>query len=144
MQITFYFNVSNREHALCQLVGKALAAGKTVSILTESSAASSALDRLLWETPPHGFMPHCLADDPRAAQTPIIIDHRTDLLPTRDVLFNWTAQTATGFARYDRLIEIVDTDPELRAMARERWRAYQALGHEPSATDMQELARHGR
>ena len=144
MQITFYFNVSNRERALCQLVGKALLAGKTISILTESAAASSVLDRLLWERPAHGFMPHCLADDPRATQTPVVIDHRADLLPVRDILFNWTAQTASGFARYDRLIEIVDSDPELRSQARQRWRAYQALGYEPSATDMQELARHGR
>lgn len=143
MQITFYFNVQNREHALCQLAGKALAAGKSVCVLTESAAASAVLDRLLWEMPPHGFLPHCAADAPIAARTPIVVDHRAELLPARDVLFNWTGQVATGFSRYDRVIEIVDTDETLRAAARERWRAYQALGHTPDSTDMQELARHG-
>ena len=66
MQITFYFNVLNREKALCQLVGKSLASGKTVCVLTESAAATAALDRLLWEVPQNGFVPHCAADDPRA------------------------------------------------------------------------------
>lgn len=143
MQITFYFNVNNREHALCQLVGKALAAGKTINILTESTAASAVLDRLLWEVPQHGFLPHCAADDPRADRTPVIVDHRPERLPARQILFNWTGQVAAGFARYDRLIEIVDSDATLRLQARERWRAYQAQGHEPTATDMQELARNG-
>ncbi|MBS1157061.1 MAG: hypothetical protein H6R07_2985 [Proteobacteria bacterium] len=143
MQISFYFNVKNREQALCQLVGKALAAGKTLNVLTESAAASAVLDRLLWEVPQHGFLPHCGADDPRAAQTPIIIDHRPERLPSRPLLFNWTGQVASGFEGYERVFEIVDTDPDSRAQARERWRAYQALGHTPDATDMQELARNG-
>ncbi len=143
MDITFYFNVRNREQALCQLVGKALAQGLVLNVLTESAAASTALDRLLWEMPQHGFLPHCGADDPRAAQTPVIIDHRPEKLPTRPLLFNWTNQVATGFDSCDRMIEIVDTDEDLRAAARERWRAYQALGHEPRAIDMQELARNG-
>lgn len=141
MQITFYFNVRNREQALCQLVGKALAQGLEINILTESAAASMVLDRMLWEIPQHGFMPHCGAEDPRVAQTPVIIDHRPEKLPPRAVLFNWTSQLASGFQRCERLIEIVDTDQDLRAAARERWRAYQAQGHEPAAIDMQELTR---
>lgn len=143
MQITFYFNVRNREQALCQLVGKALAQGLEIVVLTESAAASTVLDRLLWEMPQHGFVPHCGADDPRAGQTPVIIDHRPEKLPSRSLLFNWTGQIASGLDRYERLIEIIDTDQELRAAARERWRAYQAQGHEPRAIDMQELARNG-
>jgi DNA polymerase-3 subunit chi len=143
MQITFYFNVRNRERALCQLVGKALAQGLTVNILTESEAAGVVLDRLLWDIPPEGFLPHSAADDPRAARTPVIIDQRPEKLPSRPVLFNWTSQVASGFERCERLIEIVDTDEELQAAARERWRAYKAQGHEPSAIDMQELVRNG-
>lgn len=143
MRISFYFNVRSREHALCQLVGKALAAGQTLNVLTESAAASAVLDRLLWEVPQHGFLPHCDAQNEQAARTPIIVDHRPELLPTRPLLFNWTNQVASGFERYERVIEIVDTDPDQRSQARERWRAYHALGHTPDATDMQELAKNG-
>lgn len=141
MRISFYFNVRNREQALCQLVGKALAAGQTMNILTESTAASAVLDRLLWEFPQNSFLPHCGPENPNAARAPILIDHRPELLPARPLLFNWTEQVAAGFERYERVVEIVDTDEEMRSRGRERWRAYQALGQTPDATDMQELAR---
>lgn len=143
MQITFYFNVLNREKALCQLVGKSLAAGKTVCVLTESAAATAALDRLLWEVPQNGFVPHCAADDPRAARTPVIVDHRAELLPANDVLFNWTGQVSANWSRHARVIEIVDSDEDRLVASRQRWRAYQALGLQPDAIDMKELPRHG-
>ena len=140
-EISFYFNVRNRELALCQLVGKALMSGKSIAILTGSEAATSAIDRLLWEQPPAGFLPHCQADAPFATATPIIVDHRVELLPRRDILFNWTQHVAPRFSEYQRLIEIVDSDEELKAAARTRWIAYKAQGYTPSSTDMQELQR---
>ncbi|QLG89650.1 DNA polymerase III subunit chi [Chitinibacter bivalviorum] len=138
-EISFYFNVRSRELALCQLVGKALAQGKSVCILTGSEASTQALDRLLWETPATGFLPHCLADAIQATQTPIILDHRVELLRPRDVLFNWTDHVAPRFSEFARLIEIVDSDDELRLAARQRWAAYKQLGHTPTATDMSSL-----
>ncbi|MGL4996743.1 MAG: DNA polymerase III subunit chi [Deefgea sp.] len=144
MEISFYFNVNNRESALCQLVGKALMQGKRMVILTGSEAATKALDSLLWEMPPAGFLPHCQADASFAAETPIIIDHRVEIITPRDILFNWTDHIAPRFAEYGRLIEIVDTDEELKAAARQRWAAYKAQGYTPNATDMQELLNRGR
>lgn len=142
--ISFYFNVNNRESALCQLVGKALLQSKRMVILTGSEAATQALDRLLWEVPPAGFLPHCQADATFAADTPIIIDHRVEIITPRDILFNWTDRIAPRFSEYSRLIEIVDTDEELKMAARQRWAAYKAQGYTPSATDMQELQSRGR
>ncbi|WP_051258925.1 DNA polymerase III subunit chi [Chitinibacter tainanensis] len=139
--ISFYFNVSSRESALCQLAGKAIAAGKSVWILTGSPAASAALDRLLWEVPATGFLPHCAADDAMVGLTPIVIDHRVELLHDRDVLFNWTDHVVTQLERCARLIEIVDTDEDLKLAARRRWTAYKQLGYAPQGTDMQELYR---
>ncbi|WP_373974356.1 DNA polymerase III subunit chi [Chitinibacter sp. SCUT-21] len=135
-EISFYFNVRSRETALCQLAGKALAAGKRICILSGSEAATQALDRLLWEVPATGFLPHCSADSAQSTQTPIILDHRVELLQPRDVLFNWTDHVAPRFSEFGRLIEIVDTDEELRLAARQRWAAYKQLGYTPTATDM--------
>jgi DNA polymerase-3 subunit chi len=138
-EISFYFNVRSRETALCQLAGKALAAGKSICILTGSPAASQALDRLLWEIPATGFLPHCSFDATIASQTPIILDHRVELMSPRDVLFNWTGHVAPRFSEFGRLIEIVDSDEELRLAARQRWAAYKQLGFTPNATDMSSL-----
>ncbi len=143
-EISFYFNVNNRESALCQLVGKALLQGHRMFILTGSEAATSVLDRMLWEIPPAGFLPHCQADAEFAEQTPIIIDHRVELITPRSLLFNWTERVAPRFSEFERLIEIVDSDEALKAAARSRWAAYKAQGFTPNATDMQELLNRGR
>ncbi|MBB5191550.1 DNA polymerase-3 subunit chi [Silvimonas terrae] len=140
-EVTFYFNVKNREQALVQLVGKAVAQQRAVSVLAASEAEVARLDRLLWDTPHTGFVPHCRAADEIAAQTPVILDCRADLLPPRQVLFNWTGEVIAEMAEHDRIIEIVPQDEEQRLAARERWRGWQARGFKPVAIDMLELAR---
>ncbi|GAA5784200.1 DNA polymerase III subunit chi [Chitiniphilus shinanonensis] len=140
MDVTFYFNVKQREQALCQLVGKALAQRLSVNVLAASERDAHALDRLLWEVPQTGFLPHCAADDPLASVTPVVVDHRADLLPERAALFNWTDGVPEGHERHARILEIVDRSEEARERARQRWRAYVALGITPTAVDMLELA----
>ena len=139
-EISFYFNVPNREHALCQLVSKALAKQIRMNILTGSEAAAAALDGLLWEVPQTGFLPHCLADAAIAAESPIILDYRPELLPARPLLFNWTNGLPPGFEHYQRVIEVVPIDDEARAEARGRWRAYLAQGFKPTSVDMMDRA----
>ncbi|WP_051305114.1 DNA polymerase III subunit chi [Chitinilyticum litopenaei] len=141
--LVFYFNVRNREQALCQLVGKALAQGLEIVVHTASESASHEVDRLLWSVPQTGFLPHCPADDARATRTPVIVDHRAELLPDRAVVFNWTSGTLTPAAACQRLIEIVDQDEDNRLRARDRWRSYQSAGLTPRAIDLQELASRG-
>ncbi|AOY00519.1 DNA polymerase III subunit chi [Jeongeupia sp. USM3] len=138
-QVTFYFNVRNREQALCQLVGKALAQKLSISVLAGSESAAYALDRLLWELPQTGFLPHCAADHGDAARTPIVVDHRVELMPARDALFNWTDGVPGGLERYARVIEIVDQSDDARSAARARWRAYLAHGITPEGIDLLEL-----
>jgi DNA polymerase-3 subunit chi len=134
-EITFYFNVQGREAALCQLLGKALQHKKTINILTDSESASTSLDRLLWEIPSTGFLPHCAADYALATETAICLDHRADLFTARDILFNWGTQIATQ-RDCQRIIEIVDRSEEQRTQARQRFRAYQAQGYTVHSIDM--------
>jgi len=138
---TFYFNVSNREQALCQLVGKALQRGLSIAIATDSPAATQVLDRLLWEVPPTGFLPHCTGDHALAAQTPILLDHRLELLPARDVLFSWQSNAPLAKERFARIVEIVARgDDAGREAARARVASYKAAGFEVEFTDMAKLA----
>lgn len=135
--ITFYFNVKQREAALCQLVEKALKQKLRIHILTENEADSVKLDRYLWQLPSIGFLPHCAADHPLATNTPILIDHRHALLPSGEVLFNWTANIPSTIKHYQRVIEIVDSNEENRLLARERFKLYQASSVEIQTIDMQ-------
>lgn len=141
---SFYFNVANREQALCQLVGKAVKRKLAIGVITESETASRVIDRLLWEVPPTGFVPHCLAEDACAPQTPVLIDHRLDKLAPRDVLFNWTPRIVPADQGIQRIIEIVAHDDEAgRQAARQRVAHYKQAGYEVEYTDMAKLAQGG-
>lgn len=134
--VTFYFNVKQREAALCQLVEKALKQQLRIHILTENETDSVKLDRYLWQLPSIGFLPHCAADHPLANETPILIDHRDTLLSSADILFNWTATLPLSIESYQRIIEIVDAQEENRLNARQRFRDYQAKNIEIQSIDL--------
>lgn len=134
---SFYFNVRNREQALCQLLGKGLQQGLSMAVVTDSPAASQVLDRFLWEFPPTGFLPHCAADHPLATETPILLDHRSEKLQARDVLFSWQSHAPLIHARFGRIIELVaQDDPAGREAARNRVASYRAAGFDVDFTDM--------
>jgi len=135
--VSFYFNVSSRDQALCQLAGKALKQQLAVGIVTASEGESQQLDRWLWEVPATGFLPHCLAGDPLAAETPVLLHHRWDALAGRDVLFNWSHQDLSAVTDTRRIIEVVARDDEAgRVAARSRVAAYKAAGFAVDFTDM--------
>ncbi|PHV13500.1 DNA polymerase III subunit chi [Chitinimonas sp. BJB300] len=141
---SFYFNVANREQALCQLVDKAVKRRLAIGVITESETASRVIDRLLWEIPPTGFVPHCLAEGGCAALTPALIDHRMEKLGNRDVLFNWTPRMVPISQNLARVIEIIAHDDEPgRQAARQRVAQYKQAGYEVEYTDMAKLAQGG-
>ena len=55
-----------------------------------------------------------------------------------DVLVNLSGGFPAAAERFDRIIEIVGSDPQDRQGARERWKQYKAEGFEPSAHDLAE------
>ncbi|HEY9100823.1 DNA polymerase III subunit chi [Chitinimonas sp.] len=141
-QASFYFNVANREQALCQLVGKAVKRKLATGVVTDSETASQMLDRLLWEFPPTGFVPHCLGSHALAAQTPALIDHRLEVLLPRDVVFNWTSHIVRTDMGIERIVEIVPRDDmALRQEARTRLQLYKQAGYEVDFTDMATLVK---
>lgn len=144
-RVSFYFNVANRDRALSQLAGKAWKQGLSVAIATESEADSHALDRFLWESPSIGFLPHCLAGDEVAGDTPIWLDHRLDALVPRNVLFNlnardWAEDELQALSQVDRVIEVVAQDDEAgRQDARRHVARYRQAGFDVEFTDMAKL-----
>lgn len=139
---SFYFNVANRELALCQLVGKAVKRKLATGIVTDSETASVVIDRLLWEATSTGFIPHCLAADALASETPALIDHRLSSLLPRDVVFNWASNLVPTDLGIARIVEIVPHDDmDLRQIARERLGYYKRAGYDIEFTDMANLAK---
>ena len=135
-QIDFYTHVPDKLRVACQLSTKAFTRGLKVTVFCPDSESAARIDRLLWMTPPIGFVPHCAPDDPLAAETPVIIDCSGDNLLHDEVLLNLRTESPLFFGRFQRLIEIVSLDDEDRRAARSRFRFYRERGYEIRTHDL--------
>jgi DNA polymerase-3 subunit chi len=127
--IDFYFNAADRLQVACRLAGKAIAQGKGVVVYAPVPEIAQKIDRLLWTWPAVGFVPHCLADDALAAETPVLIATEAQAAPVRDVLLNLAEECPEFFERYDRLLEVVSQDAADRQSARSRYAWYRDRGY---------------
>jgi len=128
--IDFYTHVADRLEIAARLVAKAFAQHGRVRVLTPDAATTDALDRRLWLKPPIAFLPHCRVDSRIASETPIWVDHSEEHPGPASVLINLTAAPPSFFARFERLAEIVGTDPEDAQAGRDRYRFYRERGYE--------------
>jgi len=135
-QIDFYTHVEDKLKTACTLAGKACAHGLRLTVCCPDPETAQRLDRLMWTTPPTGFVPHCGPDDPLAADTPVIIDCGGDNLLHDEVLLNLRPECPQYFSRFRRLIEIVGVEDADRAGARERFRFYRDRGYEIRTHDL--------
>jgi DNA polymerase-3 subunit chi len=135
-QIDFYTHVGDKLRTACQLSAKAFAHGLKVTVFCPDPETVHRFDRLLWTTPPIGFVPHCAPDDPLAAETPVIVDCQGENLLHDEVLINLRPEWPPFFGQFQRLIEIVSLEDGDRAAARERFRFYRDRGYEIRTHDL--------
>ena len=115
----------------CRLTDKAYNLGHTVYLLTASEAQAAALDDLLWTFRQDSFVPH--ERYPLAGEeiSPVLVGA---VLPTdanARVLINFTDALPEGFERFERVVELVDQNPDVLARSRERFRQYRERGCAP-------------
>lgn len=126
--IRFYSNAPNRLQAAAEWLA---ASWRKHPVLVYASDASLAdrLDKLLWTQPATGFLPHCRADSPLAAETPVLITDNPDAVNQDRCLLNLSNEVPPGFSRFEEVIEIVSTDDSDRLPARDRFRFYRERGY---------------
>lgn len=124
-RIDFHTNIPDKLSYACRLARKAYAAGGKLVLLTEDAAQAATLNEALWSVSETDFLPHVLAGDPLAAQTPIIVtDSDQAELPHGDMLVNLTRQRPANVDRFQRVFEIISTDEDDAAAGRKRYAAY--------------------
>ena len=136
--IDFYTHVSDRYAVAARLVAKAFSQHGNVRVLTPDAEATDALGKLLWLQPATGFLPHCRGDSRLADETPIWIDHALEHRGPAAVLINLHSKTPPFFSRFERLAEIVGSDENDAAAARERFRFYRERGYDLRTHDLSE------
>jgi DNA polymerase-3 subunit chi len=127
--IDFYFNAEDRLQVACRLAGKALVRGTRLLIYAPQPETASRIDRMLWTWPAIGFVPHCMAHDRLAPDTPILVSADEDVPGGCDVLLNLGEASPPHFARFERLLELVGRSDEEKAAGRERYRFYRDRGY---------------
>jgi DNA polymerase-3 subunit chi len=127
--IDFYFNATDRLAVACRLAGKAVAQKKRMVIYAPGADLAHRVDQMLWTWNATSFIPHCLAGDTLAPETPVLIAADAETAPDCEVLVNLSAQCPEFFARYPRLLEIVSLDDEDRKAGRARYAWYRERGY---------------
>lgn len=137
-QVFFYHGASDKIAAACALLGGAYAKKKPMLVFAPEKAVADSVDRGLWVQPALGFIPHCRADSPLAAETPILIADNLDQLPQDERLMNLSQVIPPGFSRFQSLIEVVGREESDRDSARERVKFYKDRGYEVRYFDLSE------
>ena len=127
--IDFYFNATDRLQVACRLAAKAMADGKRMLVYAPDAELAARVDKLMWTWPATGFVPHCPAQDPLAAETPILISPTNEVPANCTLLVNLGADCPPHFASFERLFEIVGTDEAEKESGRARYKLYRSRGY---------------
>ncbi|MBV8667159.1 MAG: DNA polymerase III subunit chi [Burkholderiaceae bacterium] len=129
-RIDFHSNVPDKIGYACRLVRKARAADCRVVLYSDDRAQLAALDQALWAFSELDFLPHVMAEDILATQTPILLTSNDQVaLPHHQILINLSSVTPNHFAQFERMIEVVSSDAADAVAGRERYRFYQQRGY---------------
>lgn len=135
-RVDFHFNVSDKIGYGCRLVRKAFRAGHRIVVFSDDAALLAQFDQSLWTFSALDFIPHVMASDPLAAETPVLLTQGESGADGRDLMINLGGTTPTGFARFERLIEVVTALPDDREAGRARWRFYRDRGYPIETHDL--------
>ncbi len=134
-RIDFYVLPDQRDNGrallACRLADKAYKLGHTVYILTASDARAAALDDLLWTFRQDSFIPHERYPLVGEEGSPVLVGAALAVEVNAQVLINFTDELPEGFERFERVVELVDQNPEVLARSRERFRQYRERGCAP-------------
>lgn len=132
-QIDFYVLDSaargDRYHLACRIAEKARSAGRRILIHSRSAEEIAHVDRLLWTYWDDRFIPHGRLGRDEATLNPILIGDATQAMDEHDVLINLSEDLPGFFSRFERLVECVDHDVEVKQASRERFRYYRDHGY---------------
>ena len=139
-QVAFHFGAPDKLAYAPRLLRKAVATGSRILVLADSELLQQ-LDAALWAGATTDFRPHCLAQAAPAvlSRSPIVLAEpgEDSFAPAFDVLLNLSATIPQSIERYQRVIEVVSTDDEDRALARQRWKWYTEHGYAIDRHDLQ-------
>lgn len=130
-QIDFYVlpDASSRSRTLfvCRLAGKAFGLGQRSFVHLASETEARELDDLMWTFRDRSFLPHGLVQPGNAA--PVVLGYGQEPDDHCPLLINLAPEVPAFFSRFERVVEVVDANPQIRAQGREHFRFYKDRGY---------------
>ncbi len=130
-EVAFHFNAPDKLAYACRFARKVHRSGARL-VITAPAETLHVLDRMLWTLAPQDFVAHCHsdADEELVHASPVLLAVDVPTTPHHEVLLNLYDVIPEGFARFDKLVEVVSAQDETdRAQARVRWRHYASRGY---------------
>lgn len=128
VQVSFYSDAAQPLHYACRLIRRALASGKPVGVCV-APADAARLDALLWGFDAAEFIPHRRWDGatPPAPGEVLLVDDAARL-PHRGLLLNLADAMPGDALKFERVLEVIGSDPARVQAGRARYRVYQQAG----------------
>jgi DNA polymerase-3 subunit chi len=136
-RIDFYRYAEDKLRVACRLAAKASSQSSRVVVYSPDRKLLADFDRNLWTYQATGFVPHCFADSPLAAETPIVLASTGEALPHNDVLLNLGDEWPPFFASFERVLEIVAAEETDKERARARYAFYKKRGYDIQVNDIE-------
>lgn len=130
-EVTFHFNMQEKLGHAVRTV-RAIASKGNRLVVTGSPELLRELDVRLWTFEALEFLPHAMAGTASpevVAASPVVLAADTRAAPHHEVLLNLGDAVPEGFERFERLVEVVTTDPEDRQRGRARTKHYKDRGY---------------
>ena len=136
-KVDFYVSKDNApQFALrtaCRIAEKAFTAGHRIHIHMQNESDCEKLDAMLWTFRDRSFIPHEISPVP-IENCPVTIsaEKSPDMTSAHnDMLLNVSLELPENFKQFQRIAEIIDTQPESIHAGRERYRFYRENGLMP-------------
>jgi DNA polymerase-3 subunit chi len=121
------------EAVLPGLLERSLARGWRCVVEGGNQERLEALDAHLWTYAEESFLPHGLASEPHAADTPVVLTTRSDNPNGAIVRFFVDGAATDDLTTYDRAVILFDgTDEDALSAARGEWKKLKGAGHAPT------------
>jgi len=120
----------NRFLLACRITEKAWRSGHRVYLHTLNQHECQHLDRLLWTFRELSFIPHApIHSNPDLQRNPVLLGWDEQIGSEHDVLINLHPQVPTFFSRFERVVELIDNEAEVRTAGRQRYTFYKSRGY---------------
>ncbi|AWB33768.1 DNA polymerase III subunit chi [Orrella marina] len=136
MRVDFAFDAHDRIAQAVRTTEKQVTRGNRVLVYTTDLARLKRYDRALWSLPGATFLAHDILSEDAPPDLPVyLIQDQTGCNLARPLLANgfWLLNLHDECPPLEqpvtRILEIVSSDDDDRALARNRWRSYQQAGY---------------